>query len=139
MKPARKSWSGASYPLECTKCGGLSRAAAAPPGTEAAATPVTPHATIGFSGIRVLDGGLATELERRGCDISGPLWSAHVLDDSPQTLANVHLDYLRAAPTASRPRVTRFHPSVITNWAATAAQPHRRCASLSPSPHRRAP
>ncbi|HLJ79222.1 MAG TPA: homocysteine S-methyltransferase [Acidobacteriaceae bacterium] len=57
---------------------------------------MTPHATIGFSGIRVLDGGLATELERRGCDISGPLWSAHVLDDSPQTLANVHLDYLRA-------------------------------------------
>ena len=24
----------------------------------------------------VLDGGLATELESRGCDISGALWSA---------------------------------------------------------------
>lgn len=49
-----------------------------------------------FSAIRVLDGGMATELERRGCDISGPLWSAHVLDSSPATIAAVHLDYLRA-------------------------------------------
>lgn len=46
--------------------------------------------------LRVLDGGMASELERRGCDISGPLWSAHVLDVSPGTVAQVHLDYLRA-------------------------------------------
>jgi len=39
---------------------------------------------------------MATELERRGCDISGPLWSAHVLDDAPAAIAAVHLDYLRA-------------------------------------------
>src|SRR5580698_4494523 len=46
--------------------------------------------------IRVLDGGMATELERRGCDLSGPLWSAHMLDSSPEIIAQVHLDYLRA-------------------------------------------
>lgn len=51
---------------------------------------------IEFGSIRVLDGGMATELERRGCDISGPLWSAHVLDTAPETIAAVHLDYLRA-------------------------------------------
>jgi homocysteine S-methyltransferase len=45
---------------------------------------------------RVLDGGLATELERRGCDISGPLWSAQILDSSPDIIRQVHLDYLRA-------------------------------------------
>ena len=39
---------------------------------------------------------MATELERRGCDISGPLWSAHVLDTAPEKIAQVHLDYLRA-------------------------------------------
>lgn len=39
---------------------------------------------------------MATELERRGFDISGPLWSAHVLDQSPDAIAAVHLDYLRA-------------------------------------------
>lgn len=54
------------------------------------------RASIDFSSVRVLDGGLATELEQRGCDISGPLWSAHVLDRSPSVLAAVHLDYLRA-------------------------------------------
>ncbi len=46
--------------------------------------------------LRVLDGGMATELERRGYDISGPLWSAHTLDTSPSGIAEVHLDYLRA-------------------------------------------
>ena len=39
---------------------------------------------------------MATELERHGCDISGPLWSAHVLDTTPERIADVHLDYLRA-------------------------------------------
>lgn len=46
--------------------------------------------------LRVLDGGMATELERRGCNIDGPLWSAHVLDTAPDTIQLVHLDYLRA-------------------------------------------
>ena len=49
-----------------------------------------------LSQLRVLDGGMATELERRGCDINGPLWSAHVLDTAPGTIQQVHLDYLRA-------------------------------------------
>jgi len=49
-----------------------------------------------LSRVHVLDGGMATELERRGCDISGPLWSAHVLDASPGVIRQVHLDYLRA-------------------------------------------
>lgn len=39
---------------------------------------------------------MATELERRGCEISGPLWSAQVLDTSPDIIQQVHLDYLRA-------------------------------------------
>ena len=51
---------------------------------------------IDFARIRVLDGGMATELERRGFDLSGPLWSAHVLDAAPEAIAAVHLDYLRA-------------------------------------------
>jgi homocysteine S-methyltransferase len=46
--------------------------------------------------LHVLDGGMATELERRGCDISGPLWSAQLLDTAPEKIAQVHLDYLRA-------------------------------------------
>lgn len=44
----------------------------------------------------VLDGGLATELEARGCDLSDELWSARILMDDPGLIRDVHLDYLRA-------------------------------------------
>jgi homocysteine S-methyltransferase len=44
----------------------------------------------------VLDGALATELERRGADLRDPLWSAKCLIESPETIRAVHLDYFRA-------------------------------------------
>jgi homocysteine S-methyltransferase len=44
----------------------------------------------------VLDGALATELERRGADLLDPLWSAKVLLEQPQMIRAVHLDYFRA-------------------------------------------
>lgn len=47
-------------------------------------------------GWAVLDGGLATELERRGADLHDPLWSARVLLDRPELIREVHLDYFRA-------------------------------------------
>lgn len=47
-------------------------------------------------GVVVLDGGLATELERRGCDLDHPLWSARLLLDAPALIRDVHLAYLRA-------------------------------------------
>lgn len=55
--------------------------------------------------IVVLDGALATELERRGADLRDPLWSAKVLMESPQLICDVHADYYAAgadcATTAS--------------------------------------
>lgn len=47
-------------------------------------------------GVHVLDGGLASELESFGADITGPLWSAHVLEDAPQRIAAVHRAYVEA-------------------------------------------
>src|SRR5271155_452605 len=44
----------------------------------------------------VLDGALATELERRGADLNDPLWSAKLLLENPGLIRQVHLDYLRA-------------------------------------------
>lgn len=45
----------------------------------------------------VLDGGLASEIERRGVAIDGdPLWSAHLLLDNPSLLEDIHLAYARA-------------------------------------------
>jgi len=44
----------------------------------------------------VLDGGLATELERRGADLSGPLWSARLLLENPDAIREVHRAYFEA-------------------------------------------
>jgi S-methylmethionine-dependent homocysteine/selenocysteine methylase len=47
-------------------------------------------------GIHVLDGGLASELEYRGSNISAPLWSAQVLEDEPEKLCEVHRAFIEA-------------------------------------------
>ncbi len=47
-------------------------------------------------GVRVLDGGLASELEYAGANIDGPLWSAHVLEDAPKLVVAVHRAYIEA-------------------------------------------
>jgi len=55
--------------------------------------------------IVILDGALATELERRGADLNDPLWSAKILIEQPELIRAVHADYFRAgadvATTAS--------------------------------------
>src|SRR5688572_30565446 len=48
------------------------------------------------SDVLILDGGLATELEKRGYDISGPLWSARLLLDAPDAIEQLHYDYFAA-------------------------------------------
>jgi homocysteine S-methyltransferase len=47
-------------------------------------------------GVMILDGGLATALEARGCDLNDELWSAKVLLEDPDRIRDVHLDFLRA-------------------------------------------
>ena len=47
-------------------------------------------------GYLIIDGALGTELERRGCNLDDPLWSARLLADDPDKIAAVHTDYLRA-------------------------------------------
>lgn len=44
----------------------------------------------------VIDGALATELERRGFDLNDELWSAKILLEQPQAIKQVHLDYFKA-------------------------------------------
>jgi homocysteine S-methyltransferase len=50
-----------------------------------------PHDTV-----LVSDGGLATELEARGNDLSDALWSARLLVDAPEQIASVHAAFFRA-------------------------------------------
>lgn len=55
--------------------------------------------------VLITDGGLATELEARGHDLSDALWSARLLADAPEEIAAVHAAFYRAgamiATTAS--------------------------------------
>jgi len=57
------------------------------------------------SGVVISDGGLATELEARGNDLSDDLWSARLLAEAPQEIVAVHEAFFRAgaqiATTAS--------------------------------------
>ena len=60
---------------------------------------------LGTAGVLILDGALATELERRGADLRDPLWSARTLLQNPALVRQVHRDYFEAgadvATTAS--------------------------------------
>ena len=47
----------------------------------------------------IADGGLATELEARGHDLSDALWSARLLVDAPEEIAAVHASFFRAGAT----------------------------------------
>src|SRR5688572_2346428 len=53
----------------------------------------------------VLDGGLSTELEARGHDVSSALWSARLLRDDPEAIVAAHAAFAAAgaqvATTAS--------------------------------------
>jgi homocysteine S-methyltransferase len=55
-----------------------------------------PVQQLDLTGLHILDGAMATELERRGFNLDGPLWSAHVLESSPEAIAEVHRAYLEA-------------------------------------------
>jgi homocysteine S-methyltransferase len=73
----------------------------------------------------ILDGGLATELERKGCNISGALWSAKILLDDPESIKQVHLDYFNAGADvaitasyqASVAGLVQHHPSMTAKHA----------------------
>jgi homocysteine S-methyltransferase len=47
-------------------------------------------------GFAILDGGLATQLERQGCDLDDPLWSARVLLEAPDQVVRAHEAFFRA-------------------------------------------
>ena len=55
-----------------------------------------PGANGGRRGCFLLDGGLASELERAGHDLNDPLWSARILIDDPGAVSAVHRAFLEA-------------------------------------------
>ncbi len=51
------------------------------------------------SGPASIDGGLASELEARGHDLTGTLWSARLLRDDPDAIRDVHRAYFESGAT----------------------------------------
>ncbi|GAA1191676.1 homocysteine S-methyltransferase [Prauserella alba] len=63
----------------------------------------------------VLDGGLATELEARGHDLSGSLWSASMLADAPEEVVAAHEAFFRAGATVA---ITASYQASVPGFAA---------------------
>ncbi len=58
------------------------------------ANPIRPF--LESRGFLIVDGGLASELERAGFDLADPLWSAKTLLETPEAITRVHRNYLEA-------------------------------------------
>ena len=69
----------------------------------------------GAGEVTVLDGGLATELEAHGHDLSDRLWSARLLMTRPDAIEAAHLAYFRAG---ARVATTASYQASIEGFAA---------------------
>ena len=67
----------------------------------------------------ILDGALATELERKGCDLNDSLWSAKILIEQPELIQQVHLDYFQAGADCA---TTACYQTTIDGFAEKAIQ-----------------
>ena len=54
------------------------------------------QAFLDHQGFVMLDGGLATEMEKRGAVLDDALWSAKMLIDAPEMIRQVHADFFKA-------------------------------------------
>ncbi len=88
------------------------------------------HEILDSQGYVVLDGGLATELERRGADLQDPLWSARLLLEAPDRIRQVHEDYFAAGADVA---VTASYQASLPGFAARDIGPSdaRRLIALS--------
>jgi len=66
-------------------------------------------------GVMILDGALATELERHGFNLNDPLWSARVLLENPEMIYRVHADYFHAGADCA---ITASYQATVDGLAA---------------------
>jgi homocysteine S-methyltransferase len=77
--------------------------------------------------VLVSDGGLATELEARGHDLSTALWSARLLVDAPEEIAAVHRAFFRAGAVIA---TTASYQASFGGFAACGIGPGEAAAAL---------
>ena len=88
-----------------------------------------PHlldALLARPGVLLLDGGLATQLEAQGHDLSDRLWSARLLAEAPEAIIEAHLAYYRAG---ARVATTASYQATFEGFAARGIG-HAQAAAL---------
>lgn len=83
-------------------------------------------------GTVLLDGGLATQLEQQGADISGDLWSARLLRDDPTAIVTAHRAYFDAG---ARVATTASYQASFTGFAAHGIDSNEATALMQRSVH----
>lgn len=61
----------------------------------------------------LLDGALATELERHGSNLDDPLWSARVLLEEPEQIHRIHTDYFKIGADCA---ITASYQASVTGF-----------------------
>jgi S-methylmethionine-dependent homocysteine/selenocysteine methylase len=84
----------------------------------------------------LLDGPLGTELLERGVPTPLPGWSAHALEDAPQTVAEIHAAYALAGATVHTANTFRTKSRTFPEtWAGLAAKAVGLCRGAIPEGH----
>ena len=81
------------------------------------------RAALDASEVIVLDGGLATQLEAQGADLSDALWSARLLADAPGEIVAAHVAYYRAG---SRVATTASYQATFEGFGRRGSRTRRR-------------
>lgn len=78
-------------------------------------------------GVLILDGALATELERRGANLNDPLWSAKLLIENPDLIQQVHYDYFQAGADVA---ISATYQATFEGFAARKIQAEQAAALM---------
>ncbi|MDV2684681.1 homocysteine S-methyltransferase [Alkalihalophilus lindianensis] len=63
--------------------------------------------------IIIIDGAMATELEKYECNLNDRLWSAKILMENPEVIKKVHLDYFKAGADCA---ITASYQATIAGY-----------------------
>ncbi len=81
----------------------------------------------------LLDGATGTELDRRGVDVTLPLWSARAIVEAPQHLEAIHREYLEAGADAITTNTFRTHRRCLdkSGWGDRAQELTQRAVAIA--------
>ena len=93
-------------------------------------SPAGPLGAALAAGVVVLDGGLSTELESRGHDVTSALWSARLLRDDPQAVVDAHTAF---AVAGAQVATTASYQATLPGFAAAGIGPDEAATLIARS------